>query len=394
MKTNLINRRTVLKTGGAAATVALLGSLPPRAFAQDGAIRIAIAAPLTGDSASMGLNAQRGAAAAMEMINAAGGVNGKPIAIDFFDDMGQPREAASVARRIIDAGSYQAVIGHVNSSCTLAGMPIYAEAKMPVLCGSSSNSLVTESGWTNVIRMTIRDDYGAQQYSAYAVNNLGKKKLGILYANDDYGRGLRDKMVVAAKALGATIAAEAGFTPNLDKDFSAIVTDFNAKGVEVFMLNCNYTEGGLFLGQAQGLGVKGIPTVGPDSLLYNEFIELAQGGAEGASILAAYDPYAPGEKTVSFMKKFRADYNALPSQVAVFTCDLLMLVQKLMSDGVAGPDLISAAKATTFEGVGGKYNWDAKGDVKDRTFAVIKVKDGAFVSTGAKVDETGLDALR
>ena len=57
-------------------------------------------------------------------------------------------------------------------------------------------------------------------------------------------------------------------------------------------------------------------------------------------------------------------------------------------------DLITAAKATTFEGVGGKYNWDEKGDVKDRTFAAITVKDGHFVSTGVKVDETGLDALR
>lgn len=384
-------RRTLLKSGAAAA---LLAALPARVLAQDGDIHIAIAGPMTGDSASMGLNAQRGAAAAMELINAAGGVNGRKIVVEFFDDMGQPREAASVARRIVDAGIYAAVIGHVNSSCTLAAMPIYAETGLPVLCGSSSNSQVTESGWTNIIRCTIRDDYGAQQYSAYAVNNLGKKKLGILFANDDFGRGLRDKMMTAADALGAEVVADAGFTPNVDKDFSAIVTDFVAKGVEAFMLNCNYTEGGLFLGQAQSLGVSGIPTVGPDSLLYNEFIELAQGAAEGANVLAAYDPYSANEKTVAFMTKFAADYDALPSQVAVFTCDLLMLVQTLMAGGTEAADLIAAAKAATFEGVGGTYNWNEKGDVESRTFAVVTVKDGAFASTGITVDETGLEVLR
>ncbi|PZQ47570.1 MAG: hypothetical protein DI556_17140 [Rhodovulum sulfidophilum] len=392
---NLIHRRDMLGMGAAAGLAAVLaGALPRRLAAQEGGIRIAIAAPMTGDSASMGLNAQRGAAAAVAMINEAGGVGGKPVVIEYLDDMGQPREAASVARRIVDAGTYAAVIGHVNSSCTLAAMPIYAEVGLPVLCGSSSNAQVTESGWTNIIRMTIRDDYGAQQYSAFAVNNLGKKELGILYANDDYGRGLRDKMLVAAEALGAAVPAEAGFTPNVDKDFSAIATDFQAKGADVFMLNCNYTEGGLFLGQAKGLGITGVPTVGPDSLLYNEFIELAQGAAEGAYILAAYDPYADNPKTVAFMEKFRADYDALPSQVAVFTCDLLMLTQALMNAGATSETLIDQAKATGFEGVGGAYRWDEKGDVKDRTFAVIQVKDGAFASTGASVDETGLEALR
>ena len=171
-------------------------------------------------------------------------------------------------------------------------MPIYADAEMPVLCGSSSNPAVTESGWTNVIRMTIRDDYGAQEYSAFAINNLGRKKLGVFFANDDYGRGLRDDMAKAEKALGLGFAAEAGFTPNADKDFSAVISDFKATGVDVFMLNCNYTEGGLFLGQARSAGISGVPTVGPDSLLYNEFITLAQGAAEGSYVLAAYDPYA------------------------------------------------------------------------------------------------------
>ena len=107
--------------------------------------------------------------------------------------------------------------------------------------------------------MTIRDYFGAQQYSAFAANNLGKKKLGILFANDDYGRGLRDEMVKAAQAVSAADMAEAGFTPNVDKDFSSIITDFKSKGVDVFMLNCNYTEGGLFLGQAKGLNMSGIP---------------------------------------------------------------------------------------------------------------------------------------
>jgi len=388
------DRRQFLKTAVAAtAATALTGATATRAFAAD-TIYLAVAAPMTGNDASMGLNAQRGADAAVAMINAAGGIGGKKVAYDIFDDQGSPKEAAAVSRRILDADKYFAVVGHVNSSCTLAGMPVYNEAGMPVLCGSSSNPKVTESGWDNIIRMTIRDDFGAQQYSAYAVNNLGKKKLGILFANDDYGRGLRDEMVKAAKALSADVAAEAGFTPNVDKDFSSVISSFKAKGVDAFMLNCNYTEGGLFLGQAKGVGISGIPAVGPDSLLYNDFITLSQGGAEGAYVLAAYDPYSTAPVPKAFIDSFQKAYSALPSQVAVFTNDFFLLVKQLVEGGATSKTLIAAAKSAKFEGAGGHYEWNAKGDVKGRTFAVVQVKGDRFVSTGTQVNEAGLEKLR
>lgn len=391
-----LTRRGLLRSGTVAAAGLALGPGgwgPARAA--DDTILIAVAAPMTGDSAAMGQNAQRGADVALATINGMGGIGGKKVAYEIFDDTGTPKEAATVAQRIVDADKYAAVIGHVNSSCTLAAMPVYAEAGMPVLCGSSSNPAVTESGWTNLVRMTIRDDYGAQEYSAFAINNLGKTKLGVFYANDDYGRGLRDEMAKAAKALGVGFAAEAGFTPNSDKDFSAVISDFKAKGVDVFMLNCNYTEAGLFLGQAKSVGMSGVPTVGPDSLLYNEFITLAQGAADGSYILAAYDPYAAAPVTQTFMSTFAKQYGgALPSQVAVFTHDFFFLTKAAMEGGATSKTLVEKAKGMTLDAAGGRYAWDAKGDVKGRTFAVLTVKDGKFASTGQPVDEKGLGSLR
>jgi hypothetical protein len=48
----------------------------------------------------------------------------------------------------------------------------------------------------------------------------------------------------------------------------------------------------------------------------------------------------------------------------------------------------------TFTGVGGAYAWTPKGDTKNRTHFVLQVKNGQFVSTGIKIDESGLEALR
>ncbi|MEM8551501.1 MAG: ABC transporter substrate-binding protein [Pseudomonadota bacterium] len=364
--------------------------------AQEDPIKIAIAAPMTGNSAAFGQNAERGAEMAVEAINAAGGINGRMIEYDIFDDRGVPREAASVANAIAaEADEYFAVLGHINSSATLAGMPIYNEVGIPVINASSSNPTITEQGWENFIRMTIRGDYGAQQYSAYAINNLGRKKLGIVFVNNDFGRALRDDMMRAVEVLPAEVVAEAGFTPGVDKDFSAVITEFKNAGVDAVMLNTEYTEGGLFVGQAANLGLTDIAVVGPDTLLYDSFLDLSQGAAEGANILAAYDPYAENALTTSFMSSFQERYDTLPSQVAVFTHDLFYLLKAAIEEeGATRDTLIDTIKGMNFQGAGGQYAWDEKGDVKDRTFAVIEVTGDGFKSTGLSVDEDGLEVLR
>jgi ABC-type branched-subunit amino acid transport system substrate-binding protein len=137
-----------------------------------------------------------------------------------------------------------------------------------------------------------------------------------------------------------------------------------------------------------------VPAVGPDSLLYNDFITLSQGGAEGAYVLAAYDPYSTAPVPKAFIDSFQKAYSALPSQVAVFTNDFFLLVKQLVAAGATSKTLIAAAKAAKFEGAGGHYEWNAKGDVKGRTFAVVQVKGDKFVSTGTQVNEAGLEKLR
>lgn len=389
-----LDRRQFLKASATVAAAAAMGGSAARSFAAADTVYIAVPAPMTGDAAAFGLNAKRGAEAAVATINAAGGIAGKQVAFDSFDDQGLPREAASVARRILDADKYIAVVGHVNSSCTLAGMPIYSEAGMPVMNAVSSNPKITGSGWSNLVRLVIRDDYGAQQNSAFAVNNLGKKKIGILFANDDYGRGLRDQMMEAFDALQAQVVGEAAFTPNADKDFSSIISSFKANGVDVFMLNCNYTEGGLFLGQAKAAGVTDIPVVGLDSLLFKDFIDLAQGGAEGAYILANYDPFATAPLSKEFFDAYKKSYSSVPDPVSTLTHDSILLIKQLVEAGATSETLIASAKAARFEGAAGHFEWNENGDVKNRTRPVVQVKNGTFTSTGISVDETGLEKLR
>src|SRR5579863_9095806 len=108
MKKSLcLTRRQSLQAISAAAVGALLPqALARRALADDGLITLAVAAPMTGNDGAQGLNAKEGADMAVAAINGAGGIGGKKLAYEIFDDQGSPKEAAAVAQRILDGNKF------------------------------------------------------------------------------------------------------------------------------------------------------------------------------------------------------------------------------------------------------------------------------------------------
>src|SRR3712207_1606685 len=77
-------------------------------------VRIGVAGPLTGPSAGYGDQLKSGAELAREKFNAAGGILGQRIELEYGDDAADPRQAVSVANRF-SSGGIKLVVGHINS---------------------------------------------------------------------------------------------------------------------------------------------------------------------------------------------------------------------------------------------------------------------------------------
>ena len=75
-------------------------------------IKIGVAGPMTGDQAKMGTDFKNGVTLAVEEWNAKGGVLGKKIAIMIEDDQHEPKQAVSIANKIVNAGAV-GIIGHL-----------------------------------------------------------------------------------------------------------------------------------------------------------------------------------------------------------------------------------------------------------------------------------------
>ena len=216
---------------------------------------------------------KRGAELKAKEINAAGGVNGKTLTLIFEDDTGKDKEASLVAERIASNRQILAVVGHFNSSCSLAGKPIYQRAGIVELSPGSTNVRVAAgSDWT--FRNIYRDDFQAAFGAKYIKNVLGEvQKVAIFFDNDDYGRGLKDSFVAEAKELGLEIVGIEAYDRD-NTDFKAQLTSIKAKQPDLIFLSGLYSQAGLIASQAREAGITA-QLFGADGIDSPDFLEIA-----------------------------------------------------------------------------------------------------------------------
>src|SRR4030042_1948320 len=86
---------------------------------------IACVGPFTGDGAQYGSFFKKGAEVALDIINNEGGINKKPLKIQYEEDKLSPHEATFVASKLCNDSKILAVVGHLMSTQNLAAVPIY-----------------------------------------------------------------------------------------------------------------------------------------------------------------------------------------------------------------------------------------------------------------------------
>ena len=359
--------------------IAILGFTPESDSKE---VKIAVAAPLTGSIAAFGEMIKRGAELKAKEINAAGGVNGKTFTIIFEDDTGKDKEASLVATRIATNRSILAVVGHFNSSCTLAGKPIYKRAGIVELSPGSTNVRVcVGSDWT--FRNLYRDDFQGAFAAKYIKNVLGNiQKIAIFFDNDDYGRGLKDGFTDAAKDLGLEIVAAEAYDRD-NTDFKAQLTSIKAKQPDLIFISGLYSQAGLIVAQAREAGITA-QLFGADGVDSPDFLQIAGDAAEGTYVSTPFVFELGGPKAQKMAMMFEEEYGVAPDTWAALTYDAVGMIaeaieksgekRKAIRDHLADIDTPEEG----YIGVTGLTYFDENGDCIKPAYVKI-VRDGKFV---------------
>ena len=358
----------------AVAAVSLLGA--PSAWSGE-PIQIAMSGPITGNFAEYGQNWQKAISLGVEWINAAGGVNGRPIAVIYGDSKSDPKEAAALAQKYTADSRFVAEIGDFSSTACMAAQPIYDRAGMVQLSPTASHpNFAPGSVWSFGI---IGTQAGEGPFMArYAVQLLGKKRLAILNINNDWGIATRDYFVKAAKETGAEILGVETYFET-EKDFTAVLTKLRGLKPELLYVPSFYNEMALISKQREKLGWTDVAMMGPGSLFSPKLLEIGGGAVDGLYTSAVFFPEDPRPDVQKFVKGFEAKYQATPNMFAAVAFDAINLladtIRKVGTDRKAVRDELTKTK--DWPGVTGKITFTERRDVY-KDYRHLVVKNGKF----------------
>ncbi|RON15214.1 ABC transporter substrate-binding protein [Pseudomonas frederiksbergensis] len=368
--------QTFYKKGFLALAVAT--ALGVSAFAQAD-IKIGVAGPMTGANAAFGEQYMKGAQAAADAVNAAGGVNGEKIVLVKGDDACEPKQAVTVAKDLTNQ-KVAGVVGHFCSSSTIPASEIYDEAGIIAITPGSTNPAVTERGLSAMFRMCGRDDQQGIVAGDYIVDILKGKKVVVLHDKDTYGQGLADATKAQLEKRGVKPVLYEGLTRG-EKDFSTIVTKIRGAGADVVYFGGLHPEAGPLVRQLREQGLKDVKFMSDDGIVTDELVTTAGGPqfVDGVLMTFGADPrLLPDSKTVvdEFRKK--------GTEPEGYTLYAYASVQTLAaafngSKSNNGEKAAEWLKKNPVKTVMGEKTWDAKGDLKVSDYVVYQWdKDGKY----------------
>ncbi|MGZ5893850.1 MAG: ABC transporter substrate-binding protein [Caldimonas sp.] len=290
-------------------------------FAAD-PIKIGVDGPFTGGSSSMGVSMRDGVRLAVEEINKAGGVLGRPIQLVERDDEAKNERGVQIAQELINKEKVVALVGYINTGVALASERFFQEAKIPVMNNVATGSIVThqfdDQPENYIFRNAAHDSIQAPMVVEEAITRRGYKKVAILADSTNYGQLGREDLEKALALKGVKAVAVEKFNIK-DVDMTAQLLKAKEAGAEVVL---TYGIGPELAQIANGMTKLGwkVPMIGSWTLSMANFIDNAGPGGEGARMPQTFiqEPTTPKRQSfiVSYLKTFNPKNSRIDSPVS------------------------------------------------------------------------------
>ena len=306
-------------------------NLAPLAHAAE-PILIGVSGPLTGPQAQYGVAWKKGFDLAIEDINAAGGIKGRPLQYVFTDTQNDPRQTVATAQKYIADPRIVLATGDFSSTASMAASALYQRAGLVQFGFNNSSPVFTNGGdylWSNSPSQASE----APAHAAY-VRDLGLRRVAVFQLNSDWGKVTGDLTVAALGRFGVQVVDRETYLPD-EKDFKTILTKAKAAGIDGIVLVSYVNDASLLVQQIRGQGIT-LPIVANGSQATADFPRLGGPATEGVHVAGDFSQDDPRAEVQAFARKWRAKYHEDLDYFAVQAYDSLKLAAAAIALG--GPD--------------------------------------------------------
>lgn len=309
--------------------------------------------PQTGPAAAWG-TVMRGMDVYFRLVNDEGGINGRLVRFLVKDDQYQPARTVSAVRELVERDRVFAIVGGIGTAPTMAVRDYLAEHGVPVLgLLSGAHQFVLPPTPTLFTGMPLYLEEG-WVLGRYALDSLGRRRVAVVYQNDDYGRSGLEGTRAALEERG--LAATAVSVELMDADLSSQAIRLREAGADGVVLFTTPRHAAILLREAARIGYRpqwlGSTTLADAPLLY----ELTEGLWEGAVFSSTIEPVGSGSPGMNRFQAARERY--APGERDSYFIYAGMAVADVAAEALrrAGRELTRERLVAAMEGLGGYRN--------------------------------------
>lgn len=219
------------------------------ALAADKTIKIGNVEPLSGPSASVGVQGKQAREMAIEEINAAGGIKslgGAKLELVYADSKSDPTVGVTETERLINTEKVNLLTGCWNSAVTYPATQVAERYGIPFVVPVAVRDTITERGFKNVFRIAAKDSWWVRDQFRFLKDmqeETGTKlqRIAFVFENGDWGTGFAEKWRELAKKDGYEIVLDEPY-PSTATDLTPVVTKLKAAKPDIVMLVSNAAD--------------------------------------------------------------------------------------------------------------------------------------------------------
>ncbi len=368
-----IGRRGIVAAGllaALAAVAAACGGDP----AEPEPYRIGVMESLTGPGETYGTVAVQSKTMAMDEINAAGGIDGRPLELVVEDSKCGAQDAISAYRKLTDVEGVKIILGTSCSGAMLGVAPLAEADGVVLFSGLASNPDIANAG-DYIFRTQISDiEVGLTTGDTLWAD--GVRALATITEETDYAEGVRRTTVARFEENGGRVVAAERFASDTTDFRTPLTKLFAAEPDALHIAPQSEFAAGTIVKQARELGYDG-PIYGETITVGATALDIAGDAATGLkAITAAADPENAKAQEVLANFRERYDYITLPWHLgsAYDTVYIAAACLERIGDDQDADGFRDCLYDITWSGaIGDNYRFDADGEVVGLSRSVVEV---------------------
>jgi branched-chain amino acid transport system substrate-binding protein len=252
-------------------------------------------------------------------VNDRGGIHGRKILTQYYDDGYKPQNAVANTKRLVEQDKVFAILSSQGTGAVMATVKYLTQNNVPLLFPFQG---VPISDQKTIFTSFTPYPNQSELVVTWLVKVKGFKRIGILYQDDTYGYTFRDPAKKTLAKFGLKLVAAESYKRGAT-DLSAQVAKLSKANLDACLLVATPPPGAAFLREAHKQGWKDTRIISSGPLTDEKYINLSGGVGEGVWGLSLWpDPVNSNDPEVveyrEIMEKYGKDRDKTPNRYSLF----------------------------------------------------------------------------